>query len=104
MKRRREERIALQGGGTTIVRIIVHKPDIETGIPYTPRGRVQPWEYPYTDMNVGDSFHIMQDETANSIVSSRVHSWNKNNPETKFSCRTQINDEGQKLTRIWRIK
>jgi hypothetical protein len=102
MKQRRIERnITLP---EHVVRIVVHRPSIERGIPFTPRGRVQPWEYPYTDMEIGDSFHVLETETPNPTVSSRVHAYNVKHPDIKFACRTQINEKGEKLTRVWRIR
>jgi len=105
MRQRREERVAksLQGA-TTIVRIVVTRPSIEKGIAFVPRTRTQSWEYPYEDMEIGDSFHVMMSETSNAIVATRVHSYNKLNPDTKFSCRTQMDEEGNRLTRVWRIE
>jgi hypothetical protein len=105
MRQRREERVAksLQGV-TTIVRIEVRRPSIEKGIAFVPRRRMHSWEYPYEDMKIGDSFHVMVSETSNPIVSTRVHSHNKHNPDTKFSCRTQVDEHGNPLTRVWRVK
>jgi hypothetical protein len=102
MKQRRTERDT-----TTpehIVRIIIHRPSIEHGIPFVARGTAKPWEYPYEEMDVGDSFHVMFSETPNNVIASRIAKYNKNNPNTRFSCRVQITTEGKKLTRIWRTQ
>ena len=105
MRQRREERVAKKlQGVTTIVRIVVHKPSIEKGIPFTPRTRMQSWEYPYEDMKIGDSFHVMVSETSNPTVATRVHSHNKRNPKTRFSCRTQVDENRDRLTRVWRVE
>ena len=53
-----------------VVRIVVHRPSVETGIPMASRNRGQNWEYPYDDMDVGDSFHVMFSETSNPNVAS----------------------------------
>jgi hypothetical protein len=87
-----------------VVRIVVHRPSVELGIPMAPRNRNQNWEYPYGDMDVGDSFHVMFSETSNPIVASRISVYNKRHPDTRFSCRIQSNVDGEKLTRIWRIR
>jgi hypothetical protein len=87
-----------------IIRVVVHRPSVEHNIPFIPRGRVQPWEYPYAYMKVGDSFHVLETETSNQTVSSRVHAHNVRHPHTKFACRRQLNDKGEKLTRVWRIR
>jgi len=87
-----------------VVRVVVHRPSIEHGIPFTPRGRVQHWEYPFEEMNVGDSFHVMFSETSNPTVSSRVAKHNSDHPETRFGCRLQLNKNGEKLTRVWRTQ
>jgi hypothetical protein len=105
MRQRREERVAKKlQGVTTVVRIVVHKPSIEKGIPFTPRTRMQSWEYPYEDMEIGDSFRVMISETSNAIVSTRIHSYNKVNTDTRFSCRTQVDENGDRLTRVWRVE
>ena len=87
-----------------VVRIVVHRPSIEHGVPFTPKRRMQPWEYPYEKMEIGDSFHVLETETSNPTVSSRVHAHNVKHPDTKFACRRQLNEEGEKLTRIWRTE
>ena len=87
-----------------VIRIVVHRPSVETGFTMTKRTRIQSWEYPYDDMNIGDSFHVMCSETTTQIVASRISMYNQKNTETKFSCRTQLNEDGEKLTRIWRVK
>jgi hypothetical protein len=105
MRQRREERVAKKlQGVTTIVRIVVHKPSIEKGIPFHARTRMQSWEYPYEDMKIGDSFHVMVSETSNPIVTTRVHSYNKHNPDTRFVCRTLADENGDRLTRVWRVE
>jgi hypothetical protein len=102
MKQRRIERNMTPA--EHVVRIVVHRPSIERGIPFTPRGRVVPWEYPYADMQIGDSFHVLEAETSNPTVTSRVHAYNEKHLNTKFACRTQLNEQGEKLTRIWRTR
>jgi len=102
MKQRRIERN--HPAPEHVVRVVVHRPSIEHGVPFAPRGKIQPWEYPYEDMEVGDSFHVMASETPNVTVSSRISVYNKQNPDTRFECRTQLNEEGEKLTRIWRTR
>ena len=87
-----------------VVRIVVHRPSVETGIPMASRNRGQNWEYPYDDMDVGDSFHVMFSETSNPNVASRISMYNKRHPDTRFACRIQTNEDGEKLTRIWRIR
>jgi hypothetical protein len=102
MKQRREERNI--NPPEHIVRVIVHRPSIEHGIPFTPKRRVQPWDYPYDEMNVGDSFHVLESESKYVTVTSRIYTYNKNNPNTRFECRTFLDENGGKLTRIWRTR
>lgn len=105
MRQRREERIQQQQRPAThIVRIIVHRPEVEHGIAM-PRKRmkVRDFEYPYDDMQVGDSFAVHESETKISAVTSRISSHNRQNPDTRFTTRTLINDEGEKYVRVWRV-
>ena len=87
-----------------IVRIVVHRPSVEHGVPMTSRmGRLS-YEYPFHDMLVGDSFVVTHAETPGRTIFSRVHAHNARNRATKFECRTQTDGNGGKLVRIWRTR
>ena len=60
--------------------------------------------FPFTTMNVGDSFDVRHGQMKVSSVCSRVGTWNKRNPATKFITR-QVNGQGRdvKITRVWRV-
>ena len=105
MQQRKEEREAKRLGETTVVRIIVHKPGIEKGIPIPGRrGMERDWEYPFLEMEVGDSFHVLMSKVSSSIMSTRINAYNRLHPDTRFRVRTQVNDDGERLTRVWRVK
>jgi|TARA_R100001086_G_scaffold135539_2_gene70600 hypothetical protein len=87
-----------------VVRIIVHRPSVESGIPFAPKTKSQTWEYPYADMNVGDSFRVMETETKRDTVNGRIHVYNKHHPETLFQCRTAHDEHGKKMQRVWRTR
>jgi len=104
MRQRREERIQQQQQPVThVVRIVVHRPEVEHGIPM-PRKRMKmrDFEYPYDDMEVGDSFAVHESEAKISAITSRVSTYNRANPDTRFVCRTLRDDEGEKYIRVWR--
>ncbi len=71
------------------------KIDKDVPIPYA-RGRHS--QYPFADMEVGDSFFVPT--SPGRKVSASVNSWNRTHPDKpfKFTCRTV---EGG--TRVWRI-
>ena len=60
--------------------------------------------FPFEQMNVGDSFDVRHGQLKVSSVCSRVGTWNKRNPATKFITR-QVNGQGRgvKITRVWRV-
>jgi len=102
MKQRRIERNT--NSPEHVVRIVVHRPSIEHGIPFTPKRRMQLWDYPYDDMNVGDSFLILESETKYVTVTSRIYQYNKIHLHTRFECRSSLDENGEKLTRVWRTE
>jgi len=105
MKQRREERVENQIKATNIVRIIVSRPGIDKGIPIPPRrGGTRTFDYPFKDMEIGDSFAILETETRNATVATRVGSYNLEHKETKFVCRKLKNNDGEGYTRIWRLE
>ena len=55
-------------------------------------------------MNVGDSFDVRHGQMKPTSVGSRISTWNKRNPATKFITR-QVNGQGRgvKITRVWRV-
>ena len=60
--------------------------------------------FPFETMNIGDSFDVRHGQMKVSSVCSRVGTWNKRNPATKFITR-QVNGQGRdvKITRVWRV-
>ena len=106
MKLRREERAARSAQATSVVRVVIYRPAVEHGYEYKPtnRGRSRDWEYPYEQMDVGDSFHVPVSVTAQNILSSRISAHNKENPETRFSTAKAVNEDGEPVTRVWRIR
>jgi hypothetical protein len=104
MRLRREERATQRV--TTIVRVVVHRPTIEHGFPYvsTNRGSPRTWEYPYGDMQIGDSFHVPLTVVTRNVLSSRISAHNKLNPETRFESRKAIGENGEDGTRVWRTR
>ena len=61
-------------------------------------------QFPFGEMIVGDSFDVRHGQMKPTSVGSRVSSWNKRNPVTKFITR-QVNGQGRgvKITRVWRV-
>ena len=111
MKLRKEDREAMgytrHSQITTVHRITVRRPDIENGIPMPKIARPTEHDYPYEEMKIGDSFKIMETETPNSIVMSRVHSWMrgpKNTTRLRFACRKGKDADKEKYTRVWRME
>ena len=105
MKQRREERVGNRIRATNIVRIVVSRPGIDKGIPIPlRRGGSRTFEYPFKEMEVGDSFAVPESETRSGTVSTRVGSHNQGHRETKFNCRKLTNDAGEAYTRVWRTK
>ena len=60
--------------------------------------------FPLEAMKVGDSFDVRHGQMKPSSVGSRIGTWNKRNPVTKFITR-QVNGQGRgvKITRVWRV-
>ena len=60
--------------------------------------------FPMEAMNIGDSFDVRHRQMKATSVGSRVSTWNKRNPATKFITR-QVNGQGRgvKITRVWRV-
>jgi hypothetical protein len=104
MKLRREERATQRA--TTIVRVVVHRPSIEHGFPYVPtnRGSARTWEYPYTEMQIGDSFFVPLTIATRNVLSSRISAHNTINPETRFETRKALGEDGEDGTRVWRTQ
>lgn len=111
MRLRKEEREAMGYNKprqtTTVHKIIVRRPDIEKGIPLPRWTKPTVYDYPYEQMEIGDSFRIWHTEASNEIVSSRVHSWMrgpKNIKHLRFACRKGKDPDGQTYTRVWRVE
>lgn len=88
-------------------KIIAKRPDIEKGIPMPSWGKPTFFDYPYDEMEIGDSFKIPHTEASNILISSRVHSWMrgpKNTAGFRFACRKGTDDDGQGYTRVWRVE
>ena len=108
MRLRKEEREALgyNKPERKITVKIVKRPTIEKGIPMPAWGRPASYNYPYEEMEIGDSFKVMHTEASNEKVSNRVHCWMRGarNPNhLRFACRKGIDPDGQTFTRVWRV-
>ena len=108
MKERREERHARAQqmvNATKVVRIVVSRPNIDKGIAMPgKRSGERNWEYPFEDMDIGDSFAVPSSDAKNGTVNSRINLHNRAHPETKFRTRWLMDDQGEMYTRVWRTQ
>tara|TARA_R100001143_G_C3338993_1_gene123287 strand:+ start:138 stop:521 length:384 start_codon:yes stop_codon:yes gene_type:complete len=109
MRLRKEEREALgyNKPERKIVVRTVKQATIEKGIPMPPWGRPTAYNYPYEEMEIGDSFKVMHTEASNEKVSNRVHTWMRgasNTKQLRFACRKGVDPDGQTFTRVWRTE
>ena len=80
---------------------MVIKVDKDIPLPYATR-RGAYFKYPWSSMDVGDSFYVDGVPTATGAVcnfASTVYHHNRTHPKTKFTCRR----EGSGF-RVWRTK
>ena len=109
MRLRKEEREALgyNKPERKITVRTVKMPTVEKGIPMPNWGKATSYNYPYEEMEIGDSFKMMHTEASNEKVSNRVHCWMRGarNPNhLRFACRKGIDPDGQTFTRVWRVE
>jgi hypothetical protein len=80
----------------------MYEPKVETGIPYVERrGK---WDYPYDKMDIGDSFQIPISVSPSPTIYQRIFQHNQRHPETQFRASKTLNGDGEKATRVWRIR
>ena len=77
--------------------------NIKKGVPIPSNRHTNP--LPLAKMDVGDSIDIKVSEMKIGTVSSRLYTYHKNNPGTRFVTR-QVNGVGRtgRITRVWRAK
>lgn len=74
---------------------------IEKGIPIPPKMRTVKFNYPFRDMEAGDSFPVDYSEKNYRKLYTSVKKFTKLTPGTKFTIRT---NKDENYIRCWRIK